>query len=276
MKVLIIALDGLEYDLVVKERMRFLLQKTYGKIDISPEYCTLVEGELTPYTPIIWASFITGLPPHKHKIRDLWTYGKVFDSIKRFPPLRAIKGKRKFVWRLGLKPRTPNKKDLRATTIFDVIEPSTAIDVIGYNPWGYMEKLSSSKTIDEYIHGAKKLFELKKKVVFEEIKKNWNLFMAYIHFTDAAGHCYGFGRLKTVYRAMDYFVSEVKEIVGADTLCLIVSDHGMEEERTKDGRGTKLHIHSNHAFFSLNIETDWRPENMTDFFPKILEWAELN
>jgi hypothetical protein len=272
LRILILGLDGLEYDLVVSGKLRSLLQNTFGKIEIGPEYCTMVDGEPTPYTPIVWSSFITGLPPRLHRVRDLWTYGQTLDTIKRFPLFSKIRGKRRLLWKVGLKPRTPNIKDLKAKTLFDLIQPSIAIDIIGYNPWGYMANLASSKTIDEYIKNAERLFKKKKKTILKEIEADWKLFMAYIHFTDAAGHCYSFRRLKTVYQALDNFLFKIKEILGDNTLCLVISDHGMEKKKKGNGR---LHTHSTHAFYSFNFKTDWRPKKITDFFPKILEWAEL-
>jgi len=30
--------------------------------------------------------------------------------------------------------------------------------------------------------------------------------------------------------------------------------------------------HSEHAFYSLNVRTEWKPKVVTDFYEKILEW----
>ena len=66
MKVLIIALDGLEFDIVKRYELRNLRQKVYGKIELN--------NFKKIYTPIIWASFITGLPPEKHGVDSCLLY----------------------------------------------------------------------------------------------------------------------------------------------------------------------------------------------------------
>jgi len=57
--------------------------------------------------------------------------------------------------------------------------------------------------------------------------------------------------------------------VPEDTIFLIVSDHGMRP--MPDGTGH----HSCHAFWSLNIDTDWEPKDLTDFYPQIIKWCEV-
>ena len=61
MKVCILAIDGLEYKFAVQWNLKNILQKTYGKIELTPEY--FHESENVPITPKVWASFITGKKP---------------------------------------------------------------------------------------------------------------------------------------------------------------------------------------------------------------------
>lgn len=85
------------------------------------------------------------------------------------------------------------------------------------------------------------------------------------------GHVYIAKNLKSlrkVYLILDELAYEIKKKIPENTIFLIVSDHGMKSEL--DGTGN----HSSHAFYSVNIETDWKPKDITDFYPKIIEWLE--
>lgn len=130
MRVFILALDGLEYTLLKKWRCRYLLQRQHGTFKVSEEY---FHKEGVPCSPKVWASFITGKKPQEHGVRDWWVYGKVLDRIKYLPVIRHIKGKRKILWRLGLKPRIVDRSDIKCETIFDVVRPSIAVYVPAYN-----------------------------------------------------------------------------------------------------------------------------------------------
>ena len=52
MKIIILGVDGLEYEHVVKYKLSNIMQKQYGKTDLSV-FDVVV-------TPLIWASFLTG------------------------------------------------------------------------------------------------------------------------------------------------------------------------------------------------------------------------
>ena len=64
--------------------------------------------------------------------------------------------------------------------------------------------------------------------------------------------------LKT-YISLESLVQRIKEELSEDTLCLIVSDHGMESSSMKEP------MHSNRAFFSFNIDVGWRPNSIMDY-----------
>jgi len=270
-RIFILALDGLEYDLVKQWKLRNLMQRKYGKISIPPSYYH--KDEKVPYTPIIWASFITGLPPEKHTIRSIFTYGKFWDLIRNMPFIKSIKGKRKIFWKIGLKPRVVDKRDLGKETLFEEIAPSIAIDVPAYNePSEVNLKLAEILTkndLKQYVNAIWEVYKDRKRRVFEKIGENWKLFMAYFKIADLLGHVYiakSLKHLQKVYLTLDELTYELKTKIPDDVIFLIVSDHGMKPEQ--DGTGT----HSLHAFYSTNIETDWEPKDITDFYPKIIEW----
>jgi predicted AlkP superfamily pyrophosphatase or phosphodiesterase len=269
-RILILAYDGLEYDLVEKWNLRNLMQKTHGKFDapISPKF-----GK--PHTPSAWASFITGKKIEEHGIDGWWTYGKFLDWLGYKPPLRWIKNKRRVLWKLGIKPRTFSRRDWKCETIFDMVKSSIALNIPAYNePTKYHEWLNDSlrKSLRDYEETIWKIHEIRKTQLMENLDKEWKLLMAWFDLADLLGHIHlvkRLGRLRLAYRELDRLSRDVKRLLPRDTVCLIVSDHGMWDS----GDGV-TGDHSNHAFWSLNIETDWKPEDVTDFYPKILEWGK--
>lgn len=272
-KVFILALDGLEYDLVKRWKMENLMQKKYGKMVLSTEYYHA--DEHVPYTPIIWASFITGVPAKEHDIRSIFIYGKILDSFRNLPLIKWIKGKRKIFWRVGLKPRVVDRRDLKAKTFFDEIEPSIALDVPAYNEPTEVNlrlgKIIMTRGLKEYVKEAWEVYKDRKKRVFEYINENWKIFMAYFKIADLLGHIYiakSPKDLQKVYETLERLASDINEKISEETVFLIISDHGMKPE--PDGTGN----HSVYAFYSLNFKTRWEPKDITDFYLKILEWAK--
>lgn len=282
MKIFILALDGLEYDLVKLWNLLGLRQKTCGKIKLSKEYYISTRSpltkmvEVTPYTPIVWASFITGLPPRKHGIRQMITYGNFLNKLRNAPLIRNIKAKRKILWKMGLKPRLVSKKDLSTKTLFDLINPSIAIDIPAYNEsteYHYRLLRAFSKDgIVKYEKEVWNIFNERKAKLFREIIKPWKLFMVYFKITDLLGHlyvCKNPSKLSLVYKEVNKLAKTLQHMVSTDTIFLIVSDHGVIP--SADGvTGT----HSDHAFWSLNMKISWKPKDIIDFYPKILEWSK--
>jgi predicted AlkP superfamily pyrophosphatase or phosphodiesterase len=271
-KFFILALDGLEYDLVRKWKLKNLLQKRHGKIMLSASYYHI--NEHVPYTPVVWASFITGLPPEKHGIKSWWTYGKRLDYIRNLPYIRWIKSKRKFLMKIGLKPRVPNRNDLNSSTIFDIIKPSIALSVPSYNsPTSLHLKLAEAlmKGLKTFEIEILNVYEQAKRKTFLRLLEDWQLFMTCFYIADLMGHIHIAKRplrLRSVYQELNRLTHQIKQQLPPNVIFLIVSDHGMKPEG--DGTGN----HTNHAFWSLNIETQWKPKNITDFYPKIIEWSK--
>jgi len=280
-RVFILALDGLEYDLVKQWNLKGLMQKKFGKIKLRAEYCIKskplwakdTSKENVPYTPIVWASFITGLPPTKHKIRSIWTYGRILDRIRKLPLISWIKGKRKILYKIGLGPRVVNRKDLNAKTFFDLVKPSIDVYVPTYSDNTELHRRLSKALLaglKEYEKEIWRVHEERKKKLFESLQKEWKLFMAYFDIADLMGHLHIVKRpqkLRRIYRRLDILAFKIKKQLPKDTIFLVVSDHGMKPE--PDGTGN----HSDHAFYSLNIDIDWEPNDITDFYHKILEWC---
>lgn len=254
MKILILAFDALEYNLVEKWNLKNLKQETYGKIRLGEQYFPSWADE--PYTPIVWHSFITGLPPEKHKIQQVEKYKHIPSPLINIGRKLRLK---KMAKRFGIKPSPLTSNDYPHTTIFDQIKPSIAIDVPTYN---ITEWKITKKDIKALVNYAEQKFVERKQRLFNAMQTEWKLIMAYFRILDLMSHIYlpkRTSKLLSYYLKVNKLVEKVKAILPSKTLVLIVSDHGVE---IRDGQER----HSNHAFWSLNCKVDWMPYDITDFY----------
>ena len=272
MRVLILAYDGLEYELVMKWKLKNIMQKRYGKYRsaISPRY-----GK--PHTPSAWTTIITGKPPEEHGIDDWWSFGKVLDWIRYKPPLKWIKGKRLFLRKLGieLKPKIVGREHIRHKTIFDLTAPSIAVNVPAWNePTEPHEEYAEAlkKSVNEYLRVVWKWHKKRVNNFWDSFHKDWKLLMAWFDLVDIIGHvCIAkcTRELWKGYIALDKLAKDVSQKIQEDTLLLIISDHGMKP--TPDGTGD----HSRHGFWSINKDLEWfNPREAIDFYQLIRKALE--
>jgi hypothetical protein len=281
MRVFIMAIDGLDYDLVLKWKLKHLLQKTFGKLYVGREFSIKPSWVRTdfsmPYTPIVWASFLTGKSPREHKVKSLWCYNnRIIEIIRHFPLLSKIKRKRVLLKKMGIKLRVGSPlKVLNLKTFLDFIKPSIAVDIVTYNePEQYrlMLQEAGNKPIKEILNIIRENHNQRVKKILKLVKQDWKLFMAYFDLIDYVGHIYinkNLNKLHSYYRMINELAYVLQLNVKSNTVFLIVSDHGMQPCK-HDIFG----YHTNYAFWSLNIRTDWKPRNVTDFYGKILEWTK--
>jgi hypothetical protein len=271
LRVLILAFDALEYDLVVKWRLKQLMQMRYGKYEAakSPRY-----GK--PHTPSAWMTIITGVPPEVHGIDDWWTYGRILDWLRTKPPFVWIKNKRRILWKLGLRPRILDKRDIRVKTIFDLTPKSIALFIPGYSePTIFREKLNDAlhSGVKEYIKTIWWIHEVRKREFFKRLDKDWELFMAWFDIADLLGHtCIVKCRLELFKAYLDLvkIVNRAKKMLDDEVFILIMSDHGMKP--MPDGTGD----HSDHGFWSINRDWEWfNPVKATDFYPLVKKVLEM-
>lgn len=265
MKVLIIALDSLDYDRVVNGNFKHLKQKEYGgiKININP---------LT--TPIIWASFLTGEQPHKHGvIKDRKWNNSFIEKIRELfikLGLNRIKSLEKLGVHMlklcGFK-QNPIFAALSKNTavIFDCAEKYIALNIPSYNEDRSRQEfkkemfycLENVEKREEIERKAWIAFESEKQQALELLRKNWNLFMVHFYLPDIIQHIFWFDNLKMnqLYDKMDETVKELKSYVNEENcLVLIVSDHGQ-----------KKGIHTPVGFYSSNKPLSKRPKEIFDF-----------
>jgi hypothetical protein len=198
--IVVLAIDALEYDLVEKFHCRNLMQKFYGKTDIS-EFSE-------PRTMVLWSSFMTGM------------------NIEQEILALGDKG----MWNA----RVENKR----TFFSDFVNPAV-IDLPGYNyeTLHHEEERKLLKKFFDAKHDSEKesvrqsynrlAFDHHKKIkndFTKALKESHDLVLGYFSIADVIGHL-NFGNaflMKMIYRDLD----EIAE--GVDSPFLVLSDHGMK------------------------------------------------
>lgn len=283
MKCVVLAFDGLEYNLVKKFDLMTLKQEEYGKVRI-PKTCyrkvkspQFNEAHLEPYTPLVWFSFLTGKLP----ARDTFSYKKwdnqfldALQSLTTKVGLGRIKNKGKLFRLLGFSFRNLEKQDYTVPTIFDLAERSHAINIPIYSKdrsFNLDENPDDFDNFKDFVdtvltNQMRKFHELKERALRSlEQQDDWDLFMVYFKTLDHYGElCFGnIQRLKDAYSKFDRFVAEVNDKV-KNSFVLIISDHGMERlGKTPFGK------HSNYAFYSINMQLKLKKPKITDFYTLI-------
>jgi len=233
----------------------------------------------SPYTPIIWASFLTGRRPNEHQIKELRTYLKIPEILRYSKIAHQIKKKINAVLSLGLgrllkvsPPFIIDRRDIFYPTMFDIVENSIALWFICYNEPSWIFNMISNTLKSDLASVPRVLwyiYKLRKREMLRRIHDDWKLFGAYFEIADTLGHLY-MGkrplRLLRVYLELNKLVKELKTVLPDDTAFIIVADHGM---RPSQDRGAG--IHSEYFFWSSNVRLPFKPRDHTSFFHLILK-----
>lgn len=278
MRLFILALDGLSYELVHLWNLKHLKQERYGKF---PSIINRKHGE--PLSPQVWGSFVTGIT---QDIDDWKVYTKIMNWIRWKTPLKWIRGSEQVSMVFGKRSLLPvlkmvrrqkkyvGKEELVGPTIFDEIPDSIALNIPAYNlnsEWlfGYTQEILNGD-MEKYESYCKNLTEEMIEETLRRVDEDWSLFMTWIPLADHMGHVFIARSRKTqnVYNRLNMLAYNVSSRLPEDCLLLIVSDHGMKV--SSDGVSG---CHTNHAFYSLSKEINWRPRAVTDFYNFIKRWV---
>ena len=282
-KVVVIAFDGLDKELVDKFDLENVSQEENGGIDNHTNVKGIKTNEL-------FASFITGKSYEEHGIGNMTKYvnevkGKFIDLISIKPLRNKVRGFHRLYRVLrkvfDAKRIYYGKEDLEIETIFEKIENSQAMFVPSYNPSIFWVSCSWSNPI-EYGYPPIKAIDLwktrehsfRRKSLFSEIGSEIisprDFLMCHFHRPDIEQHIYlkpyneDGEKLFKAYKELDELAGEIKDKAleaGYDTV-IFMSDHGLPAEGG----------HNENAFYSCNHEL-FGEENphITDFHDKILE-----
>lgn len=276
--VLVVAFDGLDYELIQEFDLDNIPQEEFGKIDNSTDVYSIKTSEL-------FASFITGKTWEKHGVKGIDKYKnpkkrKIFSLLA---PDRYVKNVRGF-YRLqtilegilDTERVRHRKEDIKVPTLFEKVNDSRAISVPSYNPsWAWMMVLAKPMQMGGTKEDAEEFCEMdhmwRKKEVDDLLGYDfpYSFSMIHLHKSDLWQHLYGFPvrddqELRKMYKEMDEYAAEIKEKAletGYDTV-IFMSDHGLPTEKQ----------HNKNAFYSSNKELfpDEKP-HITDFHDEILK-----
>jgi len=280
-KIIVLGIDGLEYDLVEKWRLQNIMQKTHCKLDLS-DYKVVV-------TPPIWGSMITG--KIDEEIMKMWE--RTTEISGNFDSNKNLKQKwwakigtavlplsfQDWIWskffekRMGspIETSTNYVMEKKQINIFQFFEKPWTNGIPSYGR-AYTDS-TEKKLLNKVFQGEKKPYinysienyQNDKTQLFSTIEKKENdIIFWYVALLDKLGHIY----IKNSIPLMNYYmelngvVGEVKEKC-PDSYIYVISDHGMKPYKGIWG------MHSDHAFFSSNTgETIGKPFQLYDLILK--------
>ncbi|EMR75324.1 hypothetical protein MBGDF03_01013 [Thermoplasmatales archaeon SCGC AB-540-F20] len=280
MRVLILGIDALEYDLVEEWDLKNLKQKEYGKICVP-----IPEGFIEPATMIVWLCFITGQPPERmgysQPVLYRWPFNFLFDLyfktlcksgdihpediMKKRGKKREVLDRISDICKKMNISYDPKKKNIKAETFFDNDQiKSTHFHIPAYDDAfpKYRNKivdvLTKKISEKEFSQECKQVYKYRCEELDEYLQTNndWNLIMMYWFCLDGVQHALFRKKLKIMdyYLMFNEYVGRLSKELSKDTLILIVSDHGQ-----------KKGIHTNHGFYSSNKKLGLKNPDITDF-----------
>jgi len=284
MKLLIVGLDGLDYNLVERWNLGFYKQKYYGK-----HYVGFIEPL---YTPIIWSCFLTGIDVSKSD----YSYKKCIqkrgrDALNpllrplydlRLKLIRRPIGIRKILIKLHLaksyNPENMPKKLLEKTFIKELETKGFSvapIEVPGYNEDrnAYCRSLflkHINVTLKEKEVFLEEIMnECKKRVEdgMSYIDNGVDLVFVYLPMPDLAHHMLFKGQRERLllYRVYKELAELIQPLImdSSSYVKLIISDHGFDIRR---------YDHTDYGFWSLSIHPPswWNIKTILDFKENIM------
>ena len=264
---LIIGLDGAEYSVIEKGHYPHLKQAEFGTVEINVKPL---------FSPLIWASFITGKVKAEHEIRGMHRWRSGFIDRLRNWSLEAGMSRGRIgrslvrlgslLGSLGFRTRPYDKSDLGASTIFDYVDKPVAVSIPSYNE-APINQVVRTKEVDALRSGSRRLmkdaeelvwrvFREKREAVLRRLTEDWNLFMVHFYLLDPLQHLFWYDseRIARAYEEAEATVKSVQDGMPDDCLLLIVSDHGHQKG-----------MHTPYGFYSCNEKLGLKNPKITDF-----------
>jgi len=274
LKVFVLALDGLEYNLVAEWGLKGLQQTCFGKL-------TVPVNEKTGYpsSPEVWATFLAGKHVKaKFKKRFLDSKSLLIEQVlKTLSVLRKVVGKG---FGLGRKLREFQRPPLLRfpEQIHNFLLNALRERMTAYNfpfinndgiSFDIVHKLQDGSPVEEVVDELWGLYGRRKSEIWDlEFGDDVDLILAFMHFPDILQHII-WEELREVHRLyedLDVFVSALGE-KHEEELFIVVSDHGFDFEKG---------VHSSYGFYSSNrpIKIS-RIEDFCRFLIEVVRGGEL-
>ena len=276
-RIIILGIDGLEYNLVEEWDLKYLKQKVYTKTDLS-DFGVII-------TPLIWAAMLTG-----KKIEGI---EKIFLKRAKFfsekPQSVKKKDEQYLTAKIASRILPKSAKDWiiknilpdpfertydylirnKERTIFDFFENpwTNGIPSYGKNVADKRIKkimgIAASGHPDLLYKESIKLFKKDKVALFNALTKNYDLLFWYTPFLDEIEHFYITRKTKllNIYLELNKMVEKIYDESKNNEIIYIISDHGMVP--VKNNATGYLGDHSDHGFFSSNTgELIQKPQDL--------------
>jgi hypothetical protein len=278
-KILLVALDGLDRELIEEFGLTTIKQKEYAKIDNSSGMHSIKTSEL-------FASLITGKNYEDHGIKGFAKSKPIRDFLMDhvFPnSILNFRGgtrlKRALEILLDSQKEKYDKRDIKEETLFDKIDNSNAMFVPSWNPSVFWKEHTLGIKFRDWDHQNRRIgywwdeleFERRKRHLFRPVNKWFDFTMIHFHRPDIHHHLYGdtqlssydMDKLRDLYEETDNLAAEIIDFFEDDyDYIIFMSDHGLPTEKE----------HNENAFYSSNVELfGSRTPHITDFYDKILE-----
>ncbi|WP_254531096.1 alkaline phosphatase family protein [Natrinema gelatinilyticum] len=274
MTVLILALDALDEGLIDHFDVDGLRLESSGSLE------TYAYTKDVPYTPEVWATVATGLPPEEHGITAAGTSewnNPVLEFASRFTG-RLSEGTRGSLGRF-VRTRTGERERIGETdreSMFD------ADDAVVHNwpgvhdgrplqrAWDLMNAVSAGmgrREFERELFGqAAGQFGWAREMMHHPV----SIAGVHVHALDAAGHAYADDEaaLGHAYERIGGFVDEVVDALGPDDELIVLSDHGMRTAFYPPDASEDPASHSWRAYASTTADS--RPESVYG----VREWVE--
>jgi len=295
LKVLVLAIDGLDYELVNRWNMKTYKQSYYGKSDVR----VAVRSGEPLYTPLIWSSFLLGKPSYlfglnMEKIREdraKILYKKIYPLFKLKKKL--FRGKslhiRDFLIRIGLADFDSVVKNLsrieaipqNAMKYTFVAEAKNRGYKVFYKDFPTLKESRYAEMraifskyftlpFNEKISKLKEVFDYGSKLLDEVVNaiEGHDLLLYYTSLIDYAQHMLykpkNFKYIAALYSTYKKLANLIAESIPSrsDLCILILSDHGFDPINQ---------THSDYGFWSMNVKPPKKPKTILDFKDIILE-----
>ncbi len=295
MRVIVLGIDGLDADLVLRWRLKAFMQQYYGTHDVR----VAVKPGDPLYTPLIWASFLLGKPAYEYgftheeivKRRDLTAY-------RKFGPLYSLRLKifgkrslhlRKIMMKLGLYDRESVVKKfheveaLPEEALRDTFpeiakregfkvwaEEFPSYNEVKFAEWRARASEYLGLSLREKLKALDERTDYSIKLLDRAINaaQDHDLILYYTSVIDWANHKLYRPKsltlmtfLASYYKKFEKLISKAERKLKKSAI-LIVSDHGYDP---------RVQEHSSKGFWSLNIKPPITPKTILDFKGLILE-----
>ncbi|QLG48856.1 alkaline phosphatase family protein [Natrinema halophilum] len=274
MTMVVLALDALDAGLVEYFDLDAFRLESSGDLE------TFARTQDLPYTPEVWATVATGLPPERHGITAGGTSewdNPVLEGLSRVSgrldeSTRGTLGK--FV-----RSQTGERERIGRTDAESMFDDDGAVvhnwpGVADGRPlqraWDLMNAVAEGmdrSTFERELFGqCSQQFGWAREMLHHPV----SIAGVHVHALDAAGHAYADDEdaLRHVYTRVGEFVTEVEDALGDADDLLLLSDHGMRVEFYPPDADENPATHSWRAYASSTTNT--RPESVFD----VREWVE--